>query len=238
MSPKTTKRGYDAEDQRFFTGENLKKLYIAHDDIKFLVDRGYKLSHSTDFVGDRFQLSARQRIALKRAICSTEQNINRKSTMLHMDKVNGSSLNIDGFNLIILLEVALSGSLLILGDDGLIRDLAGLRGTYKPIDKTDIALNLIGKALNDLNVIQVKFFLDAPVSNSGILKSKITSLQDDWGIKVDTELVPNPDVILSQMEGVVSSDSIILDNCKSWFNLSRYIIENYIKDSRLVKFDN
>ncbi|TJX12746.1 DUF434 domain-containing protein [Tissierella creatinini] len=234
MSIKTTRRGYDSEDEKFFTEDYLKKFYEARDDIKLLVDRGYKLAHTTEFVGNHFQLSARQRIALKRTICSTEEVNNRKAKMLSLEEVQGGSFNIDGFNLIILLEVALSGSLLIHGDDGTIRDLAGLRGTYRIIDKTDMALNLIGKAMKDLSISNVKFFLDAPVSNSGVLRGKIKGFEDEWNIKVDVDLVPNADVILSKMERVVSSDSIILDNCMSWFNLSRYIVEKYIENPWIV----
>ena len=143
-------------------------------------------------------------------------------------------MNIDGFNLIITLEVALSGSPILLGKDGVFRDLAGLRGTYRLIDKTDTALNLIGKILRELNVPWVRFYLDSPVSNSGRLKSKILGLSEQWGLPVEVELVPNVDVILSDKERVVTGDSIILDACRSWFNLSRKIIEDYIQDAWII----
>ncbi|WP_041219291.1 DUF5616 domain-containing protein [Desulfitobacterium dichloroeliminans] len=52
-------------------------------------------------------------------------------------------LIIDGFNLIIALEVTLSGSIIILGRDGVQRDLAGLRGSYKIIEQTDKARKAI-----------------------------------------------------------------------------------------------
>lgn len=141
---------------------------------------------------------------------------------------------IDGLNLIITLEVALSNSILILGNDGCIRDLAGLRGTYKLIDKTQKALQLIGKALNELEVPYCKFFLDSPVSNSGRLKSAILKHAEVWGIPVEVELVPNPDSILSNLGNVVTSDSVILDSCISWVNLSKMIIEEYVKDARII----
>ena len=127
------------------------------------------------------------------------------------------------------MEVALSGSPILLGKDGVYRDLAGLRGTYRLIDKTDAALNLIEKTLQELNVPMVKFYLDSPASNSGRLKSKIFELSEQWGMPVEVELVPNVDVVLSSKERIVTGDSIILDECKSWFNLSRKIIEDYIQ---------
>jgi hypothetical protein len=36
------------------------------------------------------------------------------------------------------------------------------------------------------------------------------------------------------MERVVTGDSIILNECKSWFNLSRKIVDDYIKDAWIV----
>ena len=43
--------------------------------------------------------------------------------------------------------------------DGTIRDLAGLRGTYKLIDKTDRAINLIGEYLQKLKLRKLCFIL-------------------------------------------------------------------------------
>ena len=143
-------------------------------------------------------------------------------------------MNIDGFNLIITLEVALSGSPILLGKDGVYRDLAGLRGTYRLIDKTDAALNLTGKTLKDLNVPMVKFYLDSPVSNSGRLKTKILECSEQWRIPVEIDLIPNVDAVLAGKERIITGDSIILDECKSWLNLSRKIIEDHIQDAWVV----
>lgn len=46
-----------------------------------------------------------------------------------------SEVYIDCFNTVISLEIAFSDSTLLLCMDGTIRDLAGLRGTYRLIDK-------------------------------------------------------------------------------------------------------
>lgn len=91
--------------------------------------------------------------------------------------------------MIISIEVALSGGTLVIGSDGNIRDLAGLRGTYKIIDKTEEALNLIGKFFNKYNAQNLKFYLDAPVSNSGNLKYRILEHAKTWGIETEVELV-------------------------------------------------
>ena len=199
-----------------------------------MLDRGYKIKPIIELTGNHHQLSARTRTAVQRTTSSSADCEKRKSKMLSLKYAKEGCLFIDGFNLIINLEVALSGSPLLLGQDGVLRDLAGLRGTYKLIDKTDIALELIGKTLKELSVPMVKFYLDSPVSNSGRLKSRIFECSELWGVAVEVELIPNVDGVLSHMERIVTGDSIILDECKSWFNLSKKIVDDYIKDAWII----
>lgn len=231
---KEKRRGYDINDEKWFSEDAMTKLYSAQEEIVWLLDRHYKIGHIIELVGGHYQLSARQRIALQRACCTNKQNVCRQEKLLSHQAARKGILYIDGLNLIITLEVALSNSILILGNDGCIRDMAGLRGTYRLIDKTGKALNLIGKVLNELEVPYCKFFLDSPVSNSGRLKSAILEHAEGWDIPIEVELVQNPDSILSKLGNVVTSDSVILDSCKSWVNLSELIIEEYIKNARII----
>ena len=231
---KISKRGFDINDKRLFSEKELIRLKKAHEEIKWLLDRDYKLEPIINFVGGRYQFSTRQRDALKRATCSTEHEIIRRSKELQLDEIKGKTLNIDGFNLIINLEVALSGGTLIIGDDGLIRDLAGLRGTYRLIDKTDIALEYIFKFLDSKKVKSINFYLDSPVSNSGNLKIRILEHSNKYEIITNVELVNNADVILEKLDYVVTSDATILDKCTSYFNLSRNIIDKYLQDLNII----
>jgi hypothetical protein len=238
ISPNKIKRGFDPEDPKWFSEEAVKQLRIALEEIQWLLDRGYKVGPVIDFIGGHYQLSLRQRIALKRSVSPSFKYEKKISTKLPLTKAGDGGLNIDGFNLIIALEVALSGSLIVFGRDGVPRDLAGLMGSYKIIEQTDQALELIGEQLHQLLVPEVKFFLDSPVSNSGRLKNKILEHAENWGIPVAIELLPNVDTVLSNMERVVTGDSIILGCCKSWFNLSREIIENNITDAWIVNLED
>jgi len=234
MNSKNTRRGFDKDDERWFSKESMLKLHKAQEELIWLMDRGYKIDKVMELVGGRYQFSVRQRAALIRSTCSTKQCKKRQSTLLNWAEAKDGGIYIDGLNLIITLEVALSKSSLILGNDGVIRDLAGLRGSYRIIDKTYKAVELIGKTLQELKVLYVKFFLDAPVSNSGRLKSLILEHSQDWNLPVEVELVRNPDVILKEMERIVTGDAVILDSCKSWFNLSGKIIDQYIRESVIV----
>lgn len=235
---KVSKRGFDESDKRWFSEKELIRLKKAHEEIKWLIDRDYKIESVVTFVGDRYQFSTRQRNALKRATCTSKNEIMRKQKELSTNEISKDIIHIDGFNLIITLEVALSGGTLILGNDASIRDLAGLRGTYKLIDKTDIALELIGRFLKDKEAKVVKFYLDTPVSNSGKLKSKILEHSQIWSIKTNVELVNNADVVLEKLDRVVSSDATIIDRCGSYFNITQNIINEYITHSNIVDFIN
>lgn len=228
------KRGYIEEDQKWFSEDSLQKLQIAQEEIIWLLDRNYKMSPLIEFVGGHYQLSTRQREALQRSSSSQKDCLRRTNKMLSLDEIKGNDINIDGFNLIITLEVALSSGTLILANDGTIRDLAGLRGTYRLIDKTDMAISLLCSFFKEYEIKKANFYLDSPVSNSGRLKSKILEDFIKWDIDVEVELVPNADPILSELERVVTTDSIILDSCKSWFNLTRIIIENYINSAKVI----
>ncbi|SCJ90008.1 Protein of uncharacterised function (DUF434) [uncultured Clostridium sp.] len=231
---KISKRGFDLNDIRWFSEKEIIRLRKAHDEIKWLLDRNYKLESIINFVGSRYQFSTRQRDSLKRATSGSENEIIRKSKELSINEIAHKTLNIDGFNLIINLEVALSGGTLIIGDDGLIRDLAGLRGTYRLIDKTDIALDYMFKFLTSIHVETINFYLDSPVSNSGSLKLRILEYAEKYNLKTNVELVNNADVILEKLSNVITSDATILDKCSSYFNLSKNIIDEYIKDARII----
>lgn len=230
------RRGYDIQDERWFSTTELVKLTQANHDITWLINRGYKFEGSVTFVSNRFLFSNRQREALKRAICSSSCCLKRMAKELPLEQMKGKTLSIDGFNLIITLEVALSGGTLVYGNDGNIRDLAGLRGSYRMIEETEHALQLIGQFLKRYEVSHVIFYLDEPVSNSKRLKSNILSIMESIPLSVEVELVPNADVLLVNKEHVVSTDAAVLDSCLSYFNLSKAIIRENLENAMIVDF--
>ena len=117
-------------------------------------------------------------------------------------------------------------------------DLAELRGSYKPIPQTETAIALLREAVTGLGASEVVIFLDAPVSNSGRLKTKIN--EQSWPMPLRVELAHNPDAELVGLENVASSDSIVLDRCAGWFNLTAWILETQSlapKLTRLIRLD-
>ncbi|MEL6942720.1 MAG: DUF434 domain-containing protein, partial [Bacteroidota bacterium] len=204
-------------------------------DLCFLLTRDYGIKSSLQIVGNRYKLNKRQRSAIQR-ICASEQQIQqRKHTQINHAKVIDSTVEIDGFNLLILLESALSGAYIFKGRDGTIRDISSVHGTYKRVRQTERAIQLIGDTLKELQVKKVKWYLDRPISNSGMLKQRLLEISEINEYGWEVELVFNPDQELVKSEQVIiSSDGWILDQVKQWFNLGGYIIEQRIKDAVLI----
>ncbi|WP_026886369.1 DUF434 domain-containing protein [Clostridium beijerinckii] len=230
------RRGFIPSDKIEFDEKNLTLLKKAQKDICYLINHGYGIDKSVEFVGNHFLFSTRQRLALKRSISSYKDITSRQKRKI-LDKYENSTLHIDGLNIIITLEVALSNSTLIKCMDGTFRDLAGLRGTYKLIDKTDIAIDLIGKRLDKMKIQKAIFYLDSPVSNTGRLKLRILEILDRYNFDIEVLLIPNADVILNKLDHVVTSDGIILNTCESWINLAYEIVKEDLPNTSYIDFE-
>lgn len=220
-------RGLHPGDDEIFCEDQLPDLRAAVEDYSWLLDRGYAEPSTLKLVGDRYQLRARQRDAVSRCSASTAA-LERRSA--HHARVPGleDAIYIDGYNLLITLETALSGGVILRARDGCFRDLASLHGTYRSVEETTPAIELVGEALHDRLAFRGKVFwyLDAPVSNSGRLAGTIREAAARRGWTWEVLLVPDPDPVLADQRGLVSSsDSWILDRCQKWFNLALEVLE-------------
>lgn len=232
---KSVQRGHVPSDQTEFGAAEIPKLHRAAQNLYYLLNQGYPIKGASVFVGNHYLLAERQRMALVRAVSSQENIADRKNKELNgLEK--GSVVHIDGFNTIITLEVALSGSLLLKSMDGTVRDLAALRGSYRLIDKTAQAIMMIGRMLEKSGIGKAVFYLDSPVSNSGRLKEEIGTLLGDFSFELQLEVIHNVDATLETLENVITSDAIILDKCRSWFNLNSRIIAEEIGEYPFVDF--
>lgn len=234
-SPRSVKRGFVKNDRVEFSEKSFPVLQKAGNDFLYLIDRGYVPESAATFVGNHYFLTERQRTALVRGIASSSQVTERR--IKEIKKPSGTVF-LDGFNTVITLEVALSGSLLICCSDETVKDLAGLHGTYRIVDKTYEAVRLILGELDFLKIEKAVIYLDRPVSNSGRLSALFRELSgsEETRCRIETELVLNPDKELYEKEQIATSDGIILDKCASWFNLKQMILERSVKDAWVFRF--
>ena len=228
--PEQARRGFMPNDRRDFGEKALPILRKAAEEVYYLLNRGYPVTSTTRFVGDRYQLSERQRLALARIVSPEKSILSRKRRQL--SDISGRTVFIDGFNVIIGLEIAYSDSMLFNCMDGTIRDLAGLHGTYRLIPQTDMGVSALLRSLEELKVKGAVICLDKPVSNSGRLKERILELASDISFELDVRIEEQVDTILKSKPLIASADAIILDECGEWFDLVRYVI-----DSQLGKYE-
>ncbi|MCU0914495.1 MAG: DUF434 domain-containing protein [Planctomycetes bacterium] len=140
-------RGPHPEDAKLFAPEMLPRLGAAAADFSLLLTKGYAEKSALKLVGDHFSLTQRQRVAVMRSSCSDQQLQSRRARCVPVEDLAGRPLAIDGYNLLITIEAALSGGLIFRGRDGCCRDLASIHGTYRKVEETIPALQLIGDFL-------------------------------------------------------------------------------------------
>lgn len=194
-------------------------LREAVEEMSFLLTRDYADKAALKLVGDHHQLTQRQRRAVLRAACSDQSLARRKQTRVSPCAAEGAALIVDGYNVLIFVESALSGGILLHCRDGCMRDMASLHGSYRRVEETEPAVRVMGRALERIAPARVEWLLDAPVSNSGRLAESMRAIADEhewpWEVhpvdRVDRRLAQSPDVVLT-------SDSWILDRAGRWLD--------------------
>ena len=226
MPDRRVHRGPNPEDAVSFAPEHWPQLRAAVADLSLLLTRGYSEKSALKLIGDHFQLTTRQRMAVMRSACSDRSLARRHQTEVAPEALAGCPILVDGYNVLTSIEAMLAGGVLLLARDGCYRDLASMHGTFRKVEETSPATLLVGEVLRALRVSACTWYLDSPVSNSGRLRAILleTAAARAWPWSV--EVVPSPDRVLAGADEIIATaDSVILDRCARWFNLARYAIE-------------
>jgi hypothetical protein len=231
-----THRGPHPEDAVSFAPPAWPALRQAVDHLSWLLSRGYAEPSALKLVGDRFNLTARQRLAVKRCACTDEALASRRQRQAGPEALPGQPLLMDGYNVLITIEAALAGGIIIEGRDGCYRDMASMHGTFRTVQETVPSIELLGEVLHVHGPSRCVWYLDSPVSNSGRLGAMIHKIaaarQWHWNV----EVVADPDPLLAAAPDIIiTADSIILDRCRQWFNLAREAIDHSVPDARIVR---
>jgi hypothetical protein len=228
-------RGAASEDPVLFAAAQLPVLRAAAAEFCWLLDREYAPRSALELVGNRHSLAARQRMAISRHACSACEAQRRSERLLDLSELRGRELWIDGYNVLTLIESALSGGVVLWCRDDCCRDIAGIHRRYRKVSETLPALQLVGETVEALGASLGRWWLDKPVSNSGRLKKIISETARANGWKMEVELAFSPDHALSRTENpVATSDGIILDRCRAWVNLARHVITERIPGARVI----
>lgn len=204
-------------------------------DLSWLLTRAYAPNAALKLVGDRYCLTARQRLAVARCACADEEQTRRLQHCIATGLLKGKEIWLDGFNVITTVEAALSGGVILHARDECFRDMASMHGSYRRVAETIPAIEMIGAVLESLNLGPCRWFLDQPVSNSGRLKAVLGKIASERGWLWQIELCNNPDLILANGDQIVASaDSQIINQAARWCNLARVVVQTRIPSAWIV----
>jgi len=237
MPDKRTHRGAHPEDADGFATPWHAAMRAAVADLSWLLSRAYATPSAVKLVGDRYGLSARQRTAVTRCACADDALAGRLHREIRFEDVRGRNVFIDGYNVLTTIEVALGGGWVLAARDTTFRDMASIHGSYRKVEETRPAIELLGRTLADAGVARTVLYLDQPVSNSGRLKAIIGEIIAARGWDWDVQIVPNPDAVLIAAPAdaiVASADSVVMDGCPCWVNLAREVVTRHVSDANLI----
>lgn len=209
-------------------------LSRAAEELRYLLGRGYPRQRCLDLVGDRHALTAQERHLLRRGVVAPELAMSRRGRLLPLAALAGREVALDGHNQLITLETALAGGVVLLADDGVVRDIAGRGRGYAPGPHTEAAAGLLLKALAPASGVTI--YLDAPLSRSGELAARLRVMLAGAGLAGQALAVPVPERHLLTHAGPAStSDGPLLDQLLEPLDVAGAIIQQLLPPERLVR---
>lgn len=220
-------RGAHPEDARDFAPSAEPSLRAAARELSFLLTHDYASDAALKLVGDHHQLTARQRKAVQRASASDRAIAGRRAHRTAGAQLAGQKLSLDGFNCLITVEAMLSGAPILRCRDGMLRDLASVHGTYRSVQESERAVDLLLEALVRRSVAEAHVLLDRPVGNSGRTRALFERRAESRSLSVRVSLTERVDPELACCADIVaSSDSWILDRAARSLDLPALVAED------------
>jgi hypothetical protein len=201
------------------------QLYQAAADFFFLQNRQYPRRSSLDWVGNRHQLNQTERELLHRGVFGQSLVLARRAKRCLGSQWQEGSLVVDGHNVLITVESAILGRLMVLANDGVLRDLAGQSARFRFSEASRLATQAILRFLSEFRPPGVLFLFDAPMNHSGSLAEHYRQELKAMGLEGDARTVPVPEREFPYAEcTVASSDQAVLDASVRWLDLAHWVI--------------
>ena len=202
----------------------------AAQDLRWMLERGYPREQSLQLVGNRYALDRQQRHLMKRAVFSPLQAKRRSAKLISFSELAGKNLVLDAYNIIITIESGLQDRQLVVADDGVVRDIAGVSAGFRPSENTQAAIQLVADALKQARIKSVKAFFKSSMSKSGDLCSFFDTMLAQQGISSAGRTERSIETAIPGEKGVViTAHSGIMDRAELLFDLAGYIIRGYLK---------
>ncbi len=223
-----THRAADPEDARVFSTKNLSAIQAAIEEVSWLLGRGYPIDLAVRAAGDHHQLPARARMCVTRAACAPTTASERRAKRVAPSALAGTIVDLDALNIVVALEVARGTGLLFRCPDSALRDLAGLRGSYKPVHATQPAIELLVGWFAKQSAHTLRVWIDEPVSNSGQIRRMFLDAALLFpALMTEVSMVRDADSMLAGQALVVSADAVVIDQGKSWINFLDEVLPSW-----------
>ncbi len=207
-------------------------LHQAAADFRYLLNRGYPREASLTLVGNRYALPREARQILHRGVFADDVASARRAKLQPLSQLAGQPLALDGHNVLITLESALQGRVLVAADDGFIRDMAQLSGAYRDSPATRRALALLADYVSRSRPGLLTVLYDAPMQRSGELARETREIFAARGLAVDARAVAVPERELLAFAGAVAtSDTHLIDAQEVLVDLAGEIIRRELPDA-------
>lgn len=208
-----------------------RELIEAARDYRYLLDRGYPHKLALNTVSTRYLLSKRERLLLYRCIHSSSY------VRLILSKTSippkNAEIVIDGYNLFSTIFSIISGDEVYLCDDGFIRDLLGLHTRVALAVNRDTISKIISLIEWFIDSYRTYIVLDANVSHSGELASRLRELLPSANIivakKADVKVLE-----LSMGRWIITSDAVVLERAYKVYDLAGHIARKYYPERIIV----
>lgn len=136
----------------------------------------------------------------------------RERKRLSLRELEGRTIAVDGYNVLITVESLLSGVPVYLCDDGFLRDTRGVFRRFQPSDLTVIALEEVISILKENGVARAEFILDQQISRSGELAARIREMMADLDLPGSAKTARDADRRLKLAASpVATGDGAIID---------------------------
>lgn len=207
---------------------NLERLRSAAADFRYLLQKGYPRVASLTLVGNRYDLTYTARQLLHRGVFDPAEAERRRNKLILLAALGGRRLGLDGHNVLITLECGLRGLPLVAGDDGFIRDVGEVSGSYRTSAITDAALIMLAQYLREHRPGPMMVWYDAPLSRSGELASRTRAIFRHYHLAGDARTAAVPEKCLIAFDGpVATSDSALIDQVGTAVDVAGEIIRQW-----------
>ena len=209
------------------------QLADASDDLKMLLDRGYRKDSALSFVADHHQLDATVRNRLMREVYSDLEISDTESKILPIEELEGRDLVIDGFNVLITIETGFIGGELFLSQDGMVRDNSMTFSNYKISETTEAAVDAVITVIAGYRPLGVTWVFDSQISASGRLAEYVRKSMAAAGIRGNSMTCPNADGrILELNMTTATSDTQLIRRLESVVDIPQAVLLRLEEEKR------